>query len=488
LHVADAEHTCYDEDAQLELRRTLPFATCCWEEGLYLSQAPRPILDEVRAFARTYEAFHQLPALAAPPAAWDPVWCSWYGIKMAVDADYIRRQAPLLADWGFGSLIVDAGWFRPDAFDEGTGHYHPDPAKFPDLAGLVSQVQAQGLKILLWCSPLFHLDGIHTQPFVASHLHRPESSAENLRFLCPRSRAVREYACRTVRHLLGTYGADGLKIDFIDPLMDRACQPCAGDHEHDIADYGEAVHALLQGIHQAARSVRPDALLEFRMNYSTLATRPFATSHRAQDSPFDFDHIRRMCTRLKSYIVDPAKGRQGNVAVHTDPAYWLPAESPENVACFMASLVTSAVPMLSMDLGALPEEHQRLVRAWLRFYRQHQDLILFGEDQLLDADPHHSLFCRWRGDQALWGLFTPAIPGRLQVPAPGIRELWLLNGSEAGEVGVRLEGLDTGQGEIEVYDRGLEPRHHFGLQVSGGIARLDTAVEKGGALRILLGG
>ena len=103
----------------------------------------------------------------------------------------------------------------------------------------------------------------------------------------------------------------------------------------------------------AAKTVRADALLEFRMNYTNLVTRSFAISHQAQDSPLDFDHIRRMCTRLKSYMINPETGRQGNVAVHADPAYWQPGESPANVARFMSSLVTSGVPMLSTDLRTL---------------------------------------------------------------------------------------------------------------------------------------
>ena len=56
-----------------------------------------------------------------------------------------------------------------------------------------------------------------------------------------------------------------------------------------------------------------------------------------------------MCTRLKSYMLDPEKGADGNVAVHTDPAYWHPDEGDETVARFMASLVCSGVPMLSTD-------------------------------------------------------------------------------------------------------------------------------------------
>ena len=260
--------------------------------------------------------------------------------------------------------------------------------------------------------------------------------------------------------------------------------PCTTGHEHDIADYGEAVHDLLQGIYQTATQVRADALLEYRMNYSTLATRPFATSHRAQDAPFDPDHIRRMCTRLKSYILNPEAGREGNVAVHTDPAYWLPEESPANVGRFMASLVTSAVPMLSMDLRALPTEHQRITRAWLAFYRQHRDLLLFGRQQLLSADPHHSLFSLHLGDEALWGAFTPTFPGVLAVPATNIRRMWILNGGAQERLYTRLEGVEGEGLQAQVYDRSLEKSAALKLPVKDRAVILDLAVEIGGVIEL----
>ena len=489
VHGAQAFYTGYDKAADLGLRRLfdeLPLETSLWEEILYVSRVQRHVLDEVRAFSRVYDAVNKPALYPAPPAAWAPVWCTWYGINNEVHADYIRRMLPLLQEWGFGSVIVDAGWFRAEGFDVQTGHYHPDERKFPDLGGLIREVQARGLRLLLWCAPLFNLGGIRAwdHPFIREHLVETEGIPPESSVLCPRCRPVREYVVRMVAHLLRTWGADGLKIDFIDAYDGLATHPCTAAHEHDIPDYGEAIHALLKDIAETARLVRPDVLLEFRMNYSNLATRGFATSHRAQDAPFDFDHIRRMCTRLKSYIIDAPAGQAGNAAVHTDPAYWLPQESAQNVACFMASLVTSAVPMLSMDLRALPPEHQAIVRAWLGFFRDHQELLLFGRQRLLSVDPHFSVFSLHREEEALWGVFASPFPGELEAPATGMRRLWLLNGSSRAQVFTRVSGLEGRQVALAVYNRCLEQVHLERWSVENARLILDVEVEIGGAVEL----
>jgi len=488
VHAAKTRHSCYDEDAQLVIERLFdpaPRETEIWEETLYLSGEDDSVFDEVRAFARSYDKYHNITLPPAPPSAWEPVWCSWYGIKNDVDADYIRAMAPLLKEWGIGNIIVDAGWFTNDGFDLDTGHYIPDEEKFPDLEGLVEEVQAQDLTILLWCAPLFNIGGIRDVDFIQAHRFHPVDRDQPEDFLCPRCPEVRQYAWRTVEHLMQTYGCNGLKIDFIDLLQERAGLVCKADHPHDIEDYGEAVHDLLAGIYNSSTGVRSDALLEYRMNYSTLATRSFATSHRAQDAPFDPDHIRRMCTRLKSYIINPSAGRSGNVAAHTDPAYWLPQESPENVGRFMSSLITSAVPMLSMDLRALPAEHQRIIRAWLAFYRDNCDLLLFGHQQILSADSHHSLFSMHLGKEALWGVFTPTLPGLLEAPTADIRHIWILNGSAQSRVHTRIEGIAARVLLAQVYDRNLQASDEYQVPVTDGAAELDSAVEIGGAIKLV---
>ena len=191
-----------------------------------------------------------------------------------------------------------------------------------------------------------------------------------------------------------------------------------------------------------------------------------------------------MCTRLRSYILDPGAGREGNVAPHTDPAYWLPQEPVENVARFMASLVTSAVPMLSMNLRALPEEHRQAVRAWLAWYREHRDLLLFGRHRVLGADAHHSLFSVHKEEEAVWGIFTPDAPGVFELPSPQVRRLWILNGSSRGRLCCRLEGWRTERFEVGIRDRFLAERQGLRLPVDGGAADLDIEVEIGGALEL----
>ncbi|MFH1573316.1 MAG: hypothetical protein ABIG68_04995 [Acidobacteriota bacterium] len=488
-HVRTAEMTqnCYDEDARMGLRRVYdeePLETTLWEETLYLSCSGRHLFDELRAFARAYDQVQQPVLCQTPPAAWEPVWCSWYGIKNEVNAGYILGMAPLLKAWGFGSVIIDAGWFVRDGFDEDTGHYVPDEGKFPDLRGMIEAVQAQGLGVLLWCAPLFRLEGVAEQPFIRRNLLEPDGAPQKPFTLCPRVGAVRDYVRRMVGHLMQAYGADGLKIDMIDALKGPENHRCTADHEHDIESYGAAMHVLFKEIHDAVKAVRPDALIEFRMNYSNPVTRSFATSHRAQDAPYDFDHIRRMCTRLKSYMINPELGEEGNVAVHTDPAYWLPQESAENVARFMSSLVTSGVPMLSMDLRSLPEEHGLIVRAWLGFFGQHRDLLLFGAHRALSADPHYSIFSVHREKQVLWGIFTGYVPGELPVPGKGIRQLWLLNGSAQSRLFTRLPGVEGEGCRARIYDRGLGLTRTEELAIRGGILLLDVEIEVGGAIEI----
>ena len=172
VHAADTRHSCYDEDANMSLQRLFdpaPRETSVWEETLYMSCEDRPIFDEVRAFSRAYDELHKVALPPAPPSVWKPVWCSWYGIKNDVDADYIRSMVPLLKEWGIGNIIVDAGWFKGDGFDLDTGHYIPDETKFPDLKGLVEEVQSEGLTILLWCAPLFNISDLAGVPFIQKH-------------------------------------------------------------------------------------------------------------------------------------------------------------------------------------------------------------------------------------------------------------------------------------------------------------------------------
>ena len=484
VRAADIRQSCYDEDAAVELSRPSSrppsggTASTCRGRRAISSTRCAPSPASTTAFTRCGS-----PGRPRPPGTRSGVpGTGSRGTSTPVTSSAWRRCS---GTGGSGRSSSTTAGSCATTSTRRRGTTPRTRASSPTWPGWPGRVQEAGLRILLWCAPIFRLGEISGEPFVAEHLFHPQGQEHPEQFLCPRSPRVRAYAARMVGHLLRIYPVDGLKIDFIDPLRELASRPCQAAHEHDIDDCGEAVQALLAEMHRSITAVRPDALIEFRMNYSTLATRPFATSHRAQDAPFDTDHIRRMCTRLRSYILDPGAGREGNVAPHTDPAYWLPEEPVENVARFMASLVTSAVPMLSMDLRALPEEHRRLVRAWLAWYREHRDLLLFGRHRVLGADAHHSLFSVHKGEEALWGIFTPDAPGVFELPSPQVRRLWILNGSSRGRLCCRLEGWRAERPEVRIRDRFLGVQQDLQLPVDHGAATLDIEVEIGGALELI---
>ncbi len=488
VNLAEATHSCYDEDARIGLKRLYeegPLETNLWEETLYVSRIPNHLFDQIRHFTRNYDRIHQHQLCETPPAAWKPVWCTWYGIKENITADYVLENIPHLVEMGFGSVILDAGWWIDGYVEEATGHYKANE-KFSDMKGMAKRLQKEGLRLLLWCGPLYRLDKIRDHPFIAEYLQKSDYLGEDDLFLCPRCQPVHDYVAGMVEHLMQEYGIDGLKIDFIDAFEDRLSYPCQAGHEHAYATYGEVMHALLRTLHASAKVVRSDALLEFRMNYSNLITRSYATNHRAQDSPLDFDHIRRMCTRLRSYMMDPEAGREGNVAVHADPAWWQPHERAENVACFMSSLVTSAVPMLSTDLRALEGEHRQIVKAWLEFYNQNTDLLMFGRHRVLSTDPHHSIFSIHRDAGAVIGLYTNTLPGRLEVPDVGVQRIWIVNGSAQNHLFARLDGLPQGDVTVKRYGRTLRLQESSNLPVTSGAVLLDMPLEVGGALEVLI--
>ena len=143
--------------------------------------------------------------------------------------------------------------------------------------------------------------------------------------------------------------------------------------------------------------------------------------------------------------------------------------------------------MLSTDLRNLPEAQRPIVRNWLKFYREKRELLLFGTQRFLSADPHFSLFSLQRDETVLWSVFTASFPGELQVPAEGIRHMWILNGSAQERIYSRLVGVEGERLGLRVYNRALEEEDGAELQIEDGRVVLDIGVEVGGAVELSIG-
>ena len=180
--------------------------------------------------ARYREAVDQewpQPRLPVPEHAYDPVFCSWTAIHHDVSQDWVLRNARLAADLGFGTWLTDDGWFTDKASFADyrfTGDWQPCVAKFPDFAGHVREVQAMGLRYVLWVGPFMVGD---ESAAAQRHAHLLLQHDERLHYsqLSPWFRETGQVVADLLARLVGDFGLDGLKLDFIDAVATDGARP-----------------------------------------------------------------------------------------------------------------------------------------------------------------------------------------------------------------------------------------------------------------------
>ena len=202
---------------------------------------------------------------SAPDSAFGPIWCAW-GYGRSVQLKQVYETLPTVKKMGFAWVTLDDGW------QNNYGDWALDPKKFPngdvDMKALVDRIHAEGFKAQLWWSPL---SAVPDSKLLAEHpdfvlLNRDGSKRRiswwNSFYLCPSDRGVVEYHKALVRKILGEWGFDGLKLD---GQHMNAVPPCynPAHHHQRPEDSVEALPDFFREIYETARSVKPDALVEF---------------------------------------------------------------------------------------------------------------------------------------------------------------------------------------------------------------------------------
>jgi alpha-galactosidase len=214
----------------------------------------------------------------APKSAFGSIWCAW-GYGKTFTPSQVENALPVVKKLGFAWVGVDDGWQTNE------GDWELVPAKFAngdaDMKLLVDQIHAQGLRAQLWWAPLAakpesNLARNHPEQLLLN----ADGSHQNISYwkdwyLCPADRATIEYHRRLVVRMLREWGYDGLKLD---GQHMNAVPPCYNPaHKHARPeDSVEALPAFFKMIFDTARSIKPDALVEFcpcgtAFNYYTLA-------------------------------------------------------------------------------------------------------------------------------------------------------------------------------------------------------------------------
>lgn len=241
--------------------------------------APGETLRTLRTFVSIHQGdyFHTLTEYrrlmsrrgfqmaTAPDSAFGPIWCAW-GYGRSVQLKQVYDTLPTAKKLGFSWVTLDDGW------QNNYGDWELDPKKFPhgdaDMKALVDRIHAEGFRAQLWWSPL---SAVPNSKLLKDHpdyrlLNRDGSPRKiswwNSDYLCPADRAVVEYHKALVRKIIGEWGFDGLKLD---GQHMNAVPPCynPAHHHRRPEDSVEALPDFFREIYETARSIKPDALVEF---------------------------------------------------------------------------------------------------------------------------------------------------------------------------------------------------------------------------------
>jgi alpha-galactosidase len=378
-----------------------------YEAALRIDTRPLPYYEALDAVQEWWATMPEYTPAPVPAVAREPVYSTWYSFHLGIDAEIVEEQCRLAKALGCASVIVDDGW-QTETVDRGytsCGDWRPAPTKFPDLRDHVRRVQAMGLAYILWFALPFVGERSERWHEVRDRLLSFEPSDWEGRWgvLDPRFPDVREHIASTYERAVREWGLDGLKLDFVDELHLREGDRFGQDR--DIDSLPLAAERLLEELVERSRAINPDLAVEFRQTSTGPVMRRFATMFRALDCPGDAleNRVRTLTLRLLA----------GATPVHSDMLTWSPSDGVESAAAQLLN-VLFAVPQISVRLDRIPEDHRRMLRFWLAFWREHRPALLDGRLRPLKPELNYPLVFAESADE-----LVVAVYGREAVPLTG---------------------------------------------------------------------
>ena len=341
-----------------------------------LDRRNRGFAETVRSCSDWVSAQNGFTPAPVPAAARDPLYSTWYAYLQDVHDKELEQEARLAAELGMKTMILDDGWQKVESrtFYSATGDWMPVPSRFPDMKRHVAEVHKAGLKYMLWLSvPFIGDESKAYRKFKGKFLRGGDTAIVD-----PRFPEIREYLITTWERVVGEWGFDGVKLDFIDQFNLPANDPAVKDDfaGRDYRSLPAAVDRLMKDALARLQKINPDVLVEFRQHYMGPAIRQYGNMIRVSDCPADpTANRRRMCDlRLTS----------GETAVHSDMLVWSKDETPEGAALPILNVLYSTI-QYSMILAQVTPAHRRVIKSWLDFSQKHRTALLEGS-----FTPHHA--------------------------------------------------------------------------------------------------
>lgn len=347
-----------------------------YEVSVMLDRRGGDFADTVRQCKEWIAAKNGFRTAYAPESAFDPLYSTWYAYLQDVHAGELEDEARLAAALGMKTMILDDGWQKVDSrtFYSATGDWMPVPSRFPDMKAHVAAVHKAGLKYMLWLAVPFMGNEAKNYPRFKDMLLTKGDTG----ILDPRFPEVREYLISTYERVVGEWGFDGVKLDFIDSFVLPKNDPAVKDDYagRDYRSLPDAVDRLMKDVLTRLKKINPDVLVEFRQHYMGPAILQYGNMMRCADCPAD-------PTANRKRICDLRLTSEG-IAVHSDMLVWSKDETPEGAALPILNALFSTI-QYSMVLAKVSPEHRKVIASWIRFSQEHRKALLRGAFR-----PHHA--------------------------------------------------------------------------------------------------
>lgn len=445
-----------------------------YKDAFYISTVPLQWFDVAKDYAEFVDSYTGYKPNPIPEWAYEPVYCSWYPYEDNIDENIIWENAKIAKQVGIGTFLIDAGWNTEKEgewhwIDGRYGDYIPCKRKFPDFKGLIKRMKELGLKVEVWLAPFWLGSESETYKMglgeARCKVREGNRLTDNIN-LCPQNPQTLKRMEEITRYLFEELGVDGIWIDFVDSLP----WECSADHPHIFQTIGEGASACLERIYQTAVSIRPDAVIEYRIYHGNLNNKKFLSVIETTDTPHNYDDNRRFGVYVRSF----SKG----VVVKTDPTMWSSRCPPQEVAKHCATMIMGGVPAFSLDFPSLPSSHLKVLSAYLSFYKNHRSALLNGRFRPLVTQPSFPV-------NIIEGKESFLYIGQPTVPIVELNEeteaFYIFNCSESEEIFLPIRDISKFKKAV-IYNEYLEPLEELKLSVNG--HSLHIKVPVGGMLQL----
>lgn len=336
-----------------------------------------------------------------PEGAKEPVDSLWYSFHQELDKEKIVKECKLSAELGMKTVIIDDGW-QTDDNNRGyayCGDWAVAPKKMGDMKTLVESIHKTGMKVMLWYSVPFM--GVYCEKYEEFKNMLLDKTGDEKTFfaLDPRYKKVRDYLVSVYEKAVKEWGLDGLKLDFIDSFYLKG-KSLESDPQRDYSGLEDALHVLMSEVKARLTAINPEILIEFRQSYVGPSIRKYGNMLRVGDCPCDILKNRFNIVNLRY--------TSGKTAVHSDMIMWNTEDAVENAALQFTSILYS-VPQISMLIDTLPQDHYKMLKFYLSFWKEWKNVLLDGKLTATNPECEYSLVCSRLDDTEIYTAYSDTV-------------------------------------------------------------------------------